>query len=147
MSIILNIVLGFITGGLLLALKYEYDKRTKLEERLYGDKRAFYGLYLEMLSGVLWGRKKQQIKNQEFKSIKKLEEFMGKFKFMMMLNSSDEAYRSFANYAQKAFKGEKLSPKEMGKLFLAFRKDTLGKTDLSPKEILSTFITDIEKIK
>jgi len=142
MSIVLNIIFGFITAGLLIVLKYEYDKRTRLEQRLYGDRRAFYGIYLEMLSDLLRESKKQQ-----FKPTKKLEEFMGKFKFMMMLNSSDEAYRSFADYTQKAFKGEKLSPEEMGKLFLALRKDTLGETNLTPKEILSTFITDIEKIK
>ncbi len=142
MSIVLNIVFGFVTAGLLVALKNEYDKRTRLEQRLYGDKRAFYGTYLEMLGDLLRGSKGRQ-----FKSTRKLEEFMGKFKFIMMLNSSDEAYRSFGDYVQKAFKKEKLSPEEMGKLFLALRKDTLGKTDLTPKEILSTFITDIEKLK
>lgn len=142
MSIVLNIVLGFVTAGLLVALKNEYDKRTRLEQRLYGDKRAFYGTYLEMLGDLL-----RESKERQFKPTRKLEEFMGKFKFMMMLNSSDEAYRSFGDYVQKAFKGKKVSPEEMGKLFLVFRKDTLGKTDLTPKEILSTFITDIEKLK
>jgi len=142
MSIVLNIVFGFVTAGLLVALKNEYDKRTRLQQRLYGDKRAFYGTYLEMLGDLL-----RESKGRQFKPTRKLEEFMGKFKFMMMLNSSDEAYRSFGDYVQEAFKKKKLSSEEMGKLFLAFRKDTLGKTDLTPKEILSTFITDIEKLK
>jgi len=124
MSVVLNVGLGIIVVILSIGLKDEYDKRARLEQRLSGDKKTFYSTFLEMLSDVL--REKKE-KKQQFKTTKQLEEFMDRFKFMMLLNASDQAYRYFADQTQKSFKGERLSPEEMGKLFLVFRKDTLGK--------------------
>lgn len=141
MSIVLNVIFTFVTAALLIIVKHQYDQRIMLEQRLYGDKKAFYGTYLETLNQLLGERK-----GKEFRSSRKLEKFMGKFKFMMMVQSSDDAYRLFAKFVQRSFKGEKTSPKDMGKLFLAFREDARGETSLTPKEILSTFIVDIDKV-
>lgn len=138
MSLILNIIFSFIIGVLLVILKYEYDKRAKLEERLFKDKASLYGTFLEKLSGVIIKKRKID------KASKDLIEYMGKFKFMLMLFGSDEVYKTFLEVSEATVQ-KNITPRLMGKLFMALRKDIVKETQLTQKELLRGIVTDIEK--
>ena len=138
MSSILNVVFGFITALLLVALRYEYTKRIKLEERLFKDKASLYTTFLEKISELI-------IKKPEPNKIPKdLIQYMSKFKFMLMLFASDEVYKTFLEL-QKATKQENITPNLMGKIFMALRKDIVKETQLTSKELLSGVVSDIDK--
>lgn len=138
MSSILNVVLGFITGLLLVALRYEYTKRTKLEERLFKDKASLYSTFLEKISELILK------KPDPNKVPKDLIRYMSKFKFMLMLFASDEVYRTFLEL-QEAPKQKNITPNLMGRLFMVLRKDIVKETQLTSKELLSGVISDIDK--
>ena len=138
MSSILNVVFGFITALLLVALRYEYTKRIKLEERLFKDKASLYTTFLEKISDLI-------IKKPEPNKIPKdLIQYMSKFKFMLMLFASDEVYKTFLEL-QRATKQENITPNLMGKIFMALRKDIVKETQLTSKELLSGVVSDIDK--
>ena len=139
------LIAGSVTAWIGYAVRASQQKKLEVEKALEEDKRDLYKRFVALLFNMLDDARKQQT------DVRKYERKMIELTRDMTIYASDEVLKLYIEFRTMAFnRVHESSPTRfmgwMGDIIVAIRKD-LGHTmtKISSKDVLKTFITDVDK--